>query len=123
MVVEDEADCREFVRFVLEQAGAQVNAAASVGEALRVLEHTQPNILISDIGMPDEDGYSLMQQIQLLKPELANTMRAIALTAFTSDTDRQATLAAGYHRHLTKPVEPDTLIATVSGLIQPIQRL
>ncbi|MDX2243698.1 MAG: PAS domain S-box protein [Leptolyngbyaceae cyanobacterium bins.302] len=117
LVVENDADSREFVRIVLEQAGAQVTIASTVGEALRILAYTQPRVLISDIGLPDEDGYSLMQQIQFLEPDLANTMRAIALTAFASDADQQTTLAAGYHRHLAKPVEPDTLINAVASLI------
>lgn len=123
LVVEHELDTREFIRFVLEQTGAQVLVAASVGDALRLLEYARPTILVSDIGLPDEDGYSLMEQIQLLHPDFANQVRAIALTACASDSDQQETLGAGYHRHLIKPVEPDALIATVSGLIQVVNGL
>lgn len=120
LIVEADQDSQDLMRFVLEQAGAVVLTATSVGEALRLLDHTHPHILISDMGMPDEDGYSLMQQIEFLQPELAQTLHAIAIVPLTTDIDRPSALAAGYQRHLIKPVEPDALIAAVAGLTQPL---
>ncbi len=117
LVVDDEVDSREFVAFVLEECGAVVTAVASAGEALEALALEKPDLLLSDIGMPEMDGYMLIRQIRELPPEQGGEIPAIALTAYASNTDSQQALAAGFQRHIAKPVEPAELIAVVATLI------
>ncbi|WOD38013.1 PAS domain S-box protein [Nodosilinea sp. E11] len=119
LVVEDEADARDLIVFVLEQAGAIVTATASGQEALSVLPDLKPNVLISDIAMPDMDGYMLMQQIRSQAATLGKplTFKAIALTAYAGDLNQQQALAAGFQRHLSKPFEPIELVAAIAELI------
>ncbi|MES1023298.1 PAS domain S-box protein [Gloeocapsa sp. BRSZ] len=114
LIVDDEADMRELLVVTLEQYGAQVTAAASASE---VLELPQYQILISDIGMPNVDGYTLMRQIRTLPPDQGGAILAIALTAYAGETDQQAAIAAGFNRHLAKPVEPAKLLATIVNLL------
>jgi PAS domain S-box-containing protein len=114
LVVDDEPDSREFVTFVLEQAGATVISVASGIEALQRLEQSAPSLIISDIGMPDLDGYGLLQQIRLM--EQAKLVPAIALTAYAGEFDRQQAFKAGFQHHITKPAEPETLVKTVATL-------
>lgn len=117
LVVDDDTDAREFVAFVLEQSGAIVLTAASAGEALRILIQTQPDILLSDIGMPETDGYMLMQQVRSLPPEQGGQIPAIALTAYAGEINQQKALAAGFQQHLSKPLDPDRLIAIIPNLV------
>lgn len=116
LVVDDEADAREFVCFVLEQHGAQVRAVASASQALSALSQSRPDVLVSDIGMPEMDGYRLMHQVRSLAPEQGGEIPSVALTAYASEADQQRALSAGFQRHVAKPVEPDTLVAVVAGL-------
>ncbi|PPS43934.1 PAS domain-containing protein [Chroococcidiopsis sp. TS-821] len=116
LIVDDEADMRELLVVTLEQYGAQVTAAASASEVLEKLPQ-QYQILISDIGMPNVDGYTLMRQIRTLPPEQGGSIPAIALTAYASETDQQAAIAAGFNRHVAKPVEPAKLLATIVNLL------
>jgi PAS domain S-box-containing protein len=113
-VVDDEADSRDFVAFVLEQAGAIVSRFASGMEVLQALEQSVPDLLISDIGMPDLDGYMLMQQIQ---ERGDRSFATIALTAFAGEFDRQQAMKAGFQRHLAKPVEPARLVKEAIALV------
>ncbi|MDP8966545.1 MAG: PAS domain S-box protein [Cyanobacteriota bacterium] len=117
LVVDDEVDSREFVAFVLKQYGAVVTAVASAGEALEALALEKPDLLLSDIGMPEMDGYMLIREIRAMPPEQGGQIRAIALSAYASQGDSQLALAAGFQRHLAKPVEPAELIAVVATLI------
>ena len=117
LVVDDDTDAREFVAFVLEQAGAKVLTAASAKEALAVLRRSQPDILLSDIGMPDMDGYMLMQRVRKLPPEQGGEIPAIALTAYAGEIDRKQALAVGFQQHLAKPLDPDRLISVITGLV------
>jgi CheY-like chemotaxis protein len=117
LVVDDEIDSREFVKFVLEQAGAQVISVSSALEALQILTRSKPNILLSDLGMPDFDGYMLISQIRMLPAEQGGNVAAIALTAYAGETTRQQTQAAGFQLHLSKPIPPQELIASVAQLI------
>jgi len=110
-VVDDEADTRELTAFVLEQAGAIVTAVPSAIEALEVFAQSQPDVLVSDIGMPEMDGYALMRQIRQL-PEQVKPIPAVALTAY-AEIDQQQAIAAGF-RHPSKPVDPDAIIAVMS---------
>ena len=120
MLVDDDEFARELVTLMLEQEGAQVTSAASVKEALHILSlllpHALPHVLVSDISMPDEDGYSLIRQIRELPPERGGNLRAVALTAFGRPEDRVRVMTAGFHTHITKPVEQEELIAVVAAL-------
>jgi signal transduction histidine kinase/CheY-like chemotaxis protein len=117
LVVDDDTDSREFIAFVLEQLGAQVSTVASAREALKALERSQPTLLLSDIGMPNMDGYMLMRQIRAMPPERGGQILAIALTAYAGEIDRQQALAAGFQHHLAKPVEPNELVKVILNLL------
>jgi PAS domain S-box-containing protein len=115
LVVEDEPDTREFLRRLLESHGAMVTLAASAAEALAALHGERPDILVSDIGLPDVDGYELMQRIRQGLPEDGRTIPAIALTAYARQEDRTRALRAGYQTHLAKPVEAAELLMTIAS--------
>ncbi|BBD69807.1 multi-sensor hybrid multi-kinase [Nostoc commune NIES-4072] len=117
LVVDDDADMREFLPFMLEQYGATVTVVASAIEALTALSQSQPNLLISDIGMPEMDGYMLMRQVRSLQPEQGGTITAIALTAYASEIDHQQAIAAGFQQHISKPVDPEELVKAIVLLI------
>ncbi|MBW4574005.1 MAG: PAS domain S-box protein [Aphanothece sp. CMT-3BRIN-NPC111] len=116
LVVDDEADARELLTTILEECGAQVATAASASEALDSLEQFKPDVLLSDIGMPNEDGYTLMRKIRALKPERGGQIPAAALTAYAGTQDRTQALLAGFQTHVPKPVELVELIAVVASL-------
>jgi CheY-like chemotaxis protein len=118
LVIDDEVDSCEFVAFVLELAGASVATAATASEGFLALTQSPPDILLSDIGMPDMDGYMLMRQIRRLPPEQGGQVKAIALTAYARDLDQQQALQAGFQQHLSKPVDPEVVIKTVVALVQ-----
>ena len=118
LVVDDEADMRYLVEFILEQHGAEVNAVASALEALTVLQQFNPDVLISDIGMPIMDGYMLMRQVRAQSPEQGGRIPAIALSAYAGELDQKQSLAAGFGRHVAKPVEPDELVKAIATLIE-----
>lgn len=117
LVVEDNADSRGYLVFVLEQAGAAVSAAASAAEGLEVLKQFQPDVLVCDIGMPLEDGYAFLRKVRALPPQEGGKIPAIALTAYAKEEDRQQALAAGFQEHLPKPVEPTQLLIMIARLI------
>lgn len=117
LLVDDDTDTLEFVAFVLEQAGARVLTSTSAPEAFATLKQFQPTLLVSDIGMPNMDGYMLIQQVRALPPEQGGTISAIALTAFAGELNQQQALAAGFQKHLSKPIEPDLLISTIASLV------
>jgi CheY-like chemotaxis protein/anti-sigma regulatory factor (Ser/Thr protein kinase) len=115
LVVDDESDARDLIRRVLEEYGAAVTALASGEEALRILEFSEPQVLISDIGMPGMDGYQLMRRIRA--SEYGRTrMPAIALTAFARAEDRKRAILAGFQSHLAKPIDMAELVILVAGL-------
>ncbi|MBD1995923.1 PAS domain S-box protein [Leptolyngbya sp. FACHB-541] len=116
LVVDDETDTRDLIAFLLEQAGASVATAASASEALTLLIRSKPDLLVSDIGMPEMNGYMLMQQIRTLPPDQGGQVKAIALTAYAGDFDQQQALQAGFQRHLAKPIDPQELIQAISAL-------
>ena len=116
LLVDDDTDGREMLTFMLEQNGVQVKAAASADEALQTFVEWRPDILVSDIGMPEEDGYSLICKVRALPPEQGGTVPAAALTGYVSHEDYLKALSAGYHTHIKKPVEPEELIAVVASL-------
>jgi CheY-like chemotaxis protein len=116
LLVDDEADARELLAEVLEQYGAAVTAVASADEAVRVLREERPTVLLSDIGLPGEDGHSLMRRVRALPPEGGGRTPAAALTAFARTEDGRRSLAAGFHRHATKPIQPAALASLVREL-------
>ncbi len=117
LVVDDETDTRELLVTVLRNSGADATDATSVGQALEALRALNPHALISDIGMPDEDGYELIRKVRALGPS-ARQIPAIALTAYARREDRQRALEAGYDLHLAKPVEPNDLARAVANLVE-----
>ncbi|MDT7781475.1 MAG: hypothetical protein QOC99_3987 [Acidobacteriota bacterium] len=116
LVVDDEADTREFVRMALMQCGAEVKTVGTASEALELLEQWTPDVLVSDIGMPDEDGYELIKKVRSRDDERQALIPAIALTAYASVEDGTRILAAGFQRHMVKPLDPDELVAVVASL-------
>jgi PAS domain S-box-containing protein len=115
LIVDDEPDTRELMRYVLGARGAEVFAAASVSEARDLLGQRQFDVLIADIGMPDEDGYSLIRSIRTLPSHNRRALPAIAVTASVGVAERDHAIEAGFDAHLGKPVDPDQLIATVAA--------
>ncbi|HTG36155.1 MAG TPA: response regulator [Thermoanaerobaculia bacterium] len=116
VVVEDEADTRELLSLSLQQCGAEVAAFGSVPEALASFDLVVPDVLLSDIGVPGEDGYSLIRKVRMREPALGGNVPAAALTAYARAEDRLRALEAGYQTHLAKPVDPSELIATIARL-------
>jgi CheY-like chemotaxis protein len=121
LVVDDEADSRELVAFVLEQAGAIVTSVASGKAALKSLSQSVPDVMISDIGMPDLDGYMLMRQIRSLSAAEGGEILALALTAYVGELDQQQALAAGFQHHLTKPLDANSVVAIITKLLSSAQ--
>jgi CheY-like chemotaxis protein/anti-sigma regulatory factor (Ser/Thr protein kinase) len=118
LVVEDEPDTAEFVRHLLEPYGADVVLAESGPLALTALATTKPDILISDIGLPEMDGYELIERIRRNDVGHGGGIPAVALTAFARSEDRMRAMLAGYQAYLTKPVEPSELVATVASFAE-----
>ena len=116
LVVDDEADTRELIREVLKECGSEVITSRSVAEALEALEQHKPDILISDLGMPDEDGYSLISKIRALPSERGGHIPAAALTAYARAEDRMRVLRSGFQFHLPKPVDSAELVTVVASL-------
>ncbi|MHC5742879.1 MAG: hybrid sensor histidine kinase/response regulator [Nostoc sp.] len=117
LVVDDDTDTREFIVFLLEQYGANVTAVTSANEALATLAQSLPDILLSDIGMPEVDGCMFMRQLRTLPAEQGGQIRAIALTAYAGEMNAQQVLRAGFNKHIAKPVEPSELIDAIANLI------
>ena len=115
LLAEDDADGRQVLILILELAGATVQGAASVREAMSAFNSFRPDVLVSDIGMPDEDGYALLRQVRACDVNGGGTP-AIALTGYVNPEDRARLLAAGFQIHLRKPVEPGEIVAAVSSL-------
>ncbi|HEY9655365.1 MAG TPA: ATP-binding protein, partial [Crinalium sp.] len=119
LLVDDDTDTRKFEAFLLEQQGATVTAVDSGFAALQALEQFTPAVIISDVGMPDMDGYQFMQQLRLRLPTQGGTVPAIALTAYAADIDQKRAMQAGFQRHLTKPLEPERFVSTIISLLKP----
>ncbi|MBW4534448.1 MAG: GAF domain-containing protein [Pleurocapsa minor HA4230-MV1] len=115
LVVDDEPDSRDFTALVLELSGASVTSVASGIEALTMIKQSIPDLIISDIGMPEMDGYMLLQQVRTI--EQVRQVSAIALTAYAGEFNRQQALQAGFQKHLSKPIEPNKLIQAISDLV------
>ena len=116
LLVDDEADSRELLKVILDKCEADVTAASSAAEAFELFQNSRFDILISDIGMPDEDGFSLIGKIRNLPAEMGGKIPAIALTAYARAEDRRQALRAGFQMHIAKPVEPEELLTIVANL-------
>jgi signal transduction histidine kinase/CheY-like chemotaxis protein len=116
LVVDDEPDTRELIREVLKECGSEVITSRSAAEALEALDQYKPDILISDLGMPDEDGYSLISKIRALPAERGGQIPAAALTAYARAEDRMRVLRSGFQFHLPKPVDSAELVTVVASL-------
>jgi CheY-like chemotaxis protein len=122
LVVDDDCDNREMLVAVLEHSGAMVSAAGSSAEALSVLEKERPHVLITDIGLPDEDGFGLLKRIRALPSSRGGDIPSIALTGYGSDADRAMSREMGFQAHLTKPVAFEEMVATVARLLRSSTR-
>jgi CheY-like chemotaxis protein len=116
LLIDDEADAREVVGEILRRRHARVSAAGSVKEALAIIESGKPHIIISDIAMPEQDGFDFIRILRQLAPDKGGMVPAVALTAYARDEDRLRSLTAGFQAHLTKPVSPTELAITVAQL-------
>ena len=116
LVVDDEPDTLELIKVLLGQCGAAVTTARSAAEALRLLERIKPDVIISDIGMPSEDGFEFIRKVRLLPPEKGGKIPAVALTAYARAEDRLRVLRSGYQMHISKPVELAELVAVVANV-------
>ena len=116
LLVDDEPDTRTMLEYIFTSCGAQTKSAASTAEALEILETNELDILISDIGMPERDGYELIKKIRELAPEKGGRIPAVALTAYARVQDRLRILSSGFQMHVTKPIEPAELLTVVASL-------
>ena len=118
LTVDDDPDARELLNVLLTQYGAEVLTVGSATEVMAKLQAFAPDVLVSDIGMPAVDGYTLIQQIRTLAPENGGQIPAIALTAYAREDDQQRAIASGYQKHVTKPLEPERLVQAVMSIAQ-----
>jgi CheY-like chemotaxis protein len=116
LVVDDDPDARDLLTHVLSNAGATVESGESASAGLEKVRSFRPHVLVSDIGMPGEDGYSFVRRVQSLELSEGGAIPSIALTAYTRIEDRNKALAAGFTTHIGKPVNPDDLVAAVENL-------
>lgn len=117
LVVDDELDARELLTLALTHSGAEVKVAATVSAALEIINQWKPDVLVSDIGMPSEDGYELIRRVRALGPESGGTIPAVALTGYASEEDAARARVAGFELHMAKPVSPSELVANVANLV------
>lgn len=117
LVVDDEPDARDLLKRILLDCGAEVLLAEGAGEAVRLIEAERPDVMISDVGMPDVDGYELLKRVRALGRERGGRLPAVALTAFARSEDRTRALLAGFLVHVAKPVDPSELVATIASVV------
>ncbi|MBE9226212.1 hybrid sensor histidine kinase/response regulator [Phormidium sp. LEGE 05292] len=119
LIIDDDADARLLLLSILQECGAEAVVAASASEGLSTLTSSanQFDLLISDIGMPGEDGYTLLRQVRSLKPQQGGKILAIAVTAYAREEDRQAAFSVGFQAHLAKPIDPTQLISLITDLV------
>ncbi len=122
MLVDDDAETRELLMVMLTRGGAEVKACASAAEALEAIKQWLPFVLVSDIGMPDEDGYALIRKLRALEPERGGNIPAVALTGYARSEDRMRALAAGFQMHVPKPIDQVELIMVIASLAGSIDK-
>jgi hypothetical protein len=118
LLVDDEADARDLFKTVLEGSGARVTAVGSGAEAFSSFTMSPPDVVVSDIEMPEENGYDLIRRLRGLPPERGGRIPAAALTAYARAEDRMRALRAGFQHHVSKPVQPAELVAVVASLVR-----
>jgi CheY-like chemotaxis protein/anti-sigma regulatory factor (Ser/Thr protein kinase) len=116
LVVEDDEDARDLLSRILEDENATVSTASCVADAVRLIEQAKPDVLLSDIAMPDVSGYSLIERIRAMPADSGGRIPAIALTAYARAEDAERALASGFHAHVTKPIDTDRLVETIAQL-------
>jgi signal transduction histidine kinase/CheY-like chemotaxis protein len=116
LVVDDDKDTRAMLRFILQEAGGHVIAVGSVAQALESYKSSPPDVIISDIGMPDYNGYALIALVRVHDRELGRTTPVIALTAYTSPADKETAIAAGFEKYMSKPFDPAEIIEEIRGI-------
>ena len=121
LVVDSNSDCRDLLRILFEHYGIETIAATCVSEALEILKRVKPDVLISEIGLPNEDGFSLMHKVKAIEVAEQVEIPAIALTTYDTKYDRAYGRLVGFCKHLSKPVDFDDLITTVFSLTRQIQ--
>jgi CheY-like chemotaxis protein len=117
LVVDDELDARQIIMTILQRSGADVRTAISVTAAMQTMDTWRPDVLISDIGLPVEDGYALIDRIRSRSAQQGGQIPALAVTAYARKEDRARILAAGYQLHVPKPVEPRELVKAIANLV------
>ncbi len=117
LVVDDDKDTREMLRFILEQNGAEVVLASSAPEAIETYKSSAPQMIVTDIGMPGYNGYALIASIRAQDKELGRSTPAIALTAYTSPADEETALSAGFQKYMSKPFDPEKIIEAIHGML------
>lgn len=116
LVVDDEEDTRELLRSIIEACGGIVTTASSSEDALAELREASFDVLVSDVGMPEEDGYRFIARVRALPEEQGGGIPAVALTAYTRMEDRTRALLAGFTTHVPKPIEPVELMAVIASM-------
>jgi len=116
LVVDDDMDSRRFVAHILQDSGAAVVEASSAASALEIVVRDHPDVILSDVGMPQQDGYDLIRQVRSLSREAGGKTPAAAVTAMSRTHDRTRALLAGFQTHLAKPIESSELLAVVAAL-------
>jgi signal transduction histidine kinase/DNA-binding response OmpR family regulator len=117
LVVDDEVDSRDLVSAILTRCGSEVNCCESAADALKAIRDWKPDLLVTDIGMPNEDGYALIGKVRKMKSKRARQTPAVALTAYVTNEDRERALAAGFRLHVSKPIEPANLVMLIAQAI------
>jgi len=117
LVVDDEPDSRELVATILKRWGGQVRCSQSAADALVAFKEWDPDLLISDLAMPEEDGFTLLRKLRKLRSKRAKQIPAVALSAYASDEDRSIALAQGFQMHLPKPIEPHNLVSSIAAAL------
>jgi CheY-like chemotaxis protein len=115
LVVDDEADSRDLVSAILTRCGGEVTCCESAREAMEAIRDWKPDLLVSDIGMPNEDGYSLIRRMRKLRSKRSREIPAVALTAYVTNEDRERALEAGFQMHVSKPIEPAALVMSIAN--------
>lgn len=121
LVVDDDVDTRDVVKAILRSCGGEVNCCESAEEAFKAIRDWKPDLLVSDIGMPHEDGFELILKLRKHRSKRTRLMPAIALTAYATKDDKARTLAAGFQAHVTKPVEPEVLVKSIASMLGRIR--
>jgi CheY-like chemotaxis protein len=122
LVVEDEPDTRELLREILEACRAEVRDAGSSSQALEILHRWNPHVIVSDISMPGEDGYTFIRKVRDIEKQTGTWTPAVALTAYARSEDRMQALRAGYQMHVSKPIEPIEFVLVVAGVVETLPR-